>query len=196
MIPPRVNQLIVDSKFEPNDSNNLSQQIQLFNHERTDENDEELIEAKLEKILPKDAENLIREYEEEMKNQLDSNGDDKAIMFNKFNLNTLSPMMKKNHLMLSRMRASQDESQNSFLASPMNNDNYFTKNSKLVIGKFLSLSNINSETENIDSEGNEIKGENMSLEKEEMESMQLKYLNIHNKESNASLMRPSLDDFS
>lgn len=157
MIPPRVNQLIVDSKFEPNDSNNLSQQIQLFNHERTDENDEELIEAKLEKILPKDAENLIREYEEEMKNQLDSNGDDKAIMFNKFNLNTLSPMMKKNHLMLSRMRASQDESQNSFLASPMNNDNYFTKNSKLVIGKFLSLSNINSETENIDSEGNEIK---------------------------------------
>lgn len=68
-----MNKLLSSNKIDFNSSNNnLSQQIQLFNQERTEQNEDEIMESKFEKIKPSEADDIIKEYEEEVKDQINS----------------------------------------------------------------------------------------------------------------------------
>ena len=104
-----------------------------------------------------------------------------------------------------RIRSSiENSNMNSFISSPKNDD-YFTKNPKIVLGKSLLCASTTSIVINqasllfdLDSEGNEVV--NISKEKDNLlrKSDGIDQLRIsrdsHNKGSNASLFKMSIED--
>lgn len=105
------------------------------------------MESKFEKIKPSEADDIIKEYEEEVKDQINSSDfdyTDPRLMMKKQDWDEFSSPVINKHPSMMRIRSSiENSNMNSFISSPKNDD-YFTKNPKIVWGKSLLCANTTS----------------------------------------------------
>ena len=144
---PGVNHLATEQqqlkKSEFNDSNILSQQIQLFNQEQADENADRIFdEGKLDQMKASNAEDLIREYEE-IKQNLESDMSMSRlsrISRSKDRIDTVIPETKAKANMLFKIRASLDGmGPDMSCAETPKNDEYFNTSMKYPISMYLAI---------------------------------------------------------
>ena len=136
----RNNLRTIDQRVEFNDSNNLSQQIQLFKIEQTEGQEEANFERNLEKKHFDDSDKIIREYEEEFKREFEKNEYMESIPGerNYPNQLTVTANMFNQNAFIKRNGSIDIQGMGSFASSPNHKD--FFSNHKFNLGRLIAVS--------------------------------------------------------